>query len=165
MRRNGTSKGPLSPWATAAVVLGALVAVGIAGTMASSSKPHRTEDTQQLQERIAALEAELEACNARQKQPEPSSELQPWESEHDPKPKSRPSRTEEGLPPTRLPLKDDILIPDDIIEETQIRREGWESEWSLPPLRLDSRDELSSYLRDPAPDGEVMPGPVNNNAK
>lgn len=160
MRRNGTSKGPLSPWATVAVVLGALVAVGIAGTMATSSKQRKIEDAQQLQERITALEAELEACNARLKQTEPSSELEPWESEHDPKPRPRPSRTEEGLPPTRLPLEDVIVLPEVVIEETQIRREGWESEWSLPPLQLDGRDELSSYLKDPAPDGEVLPGPV-----
>ncbi len=159
MSDRGVDDGPLSPWATAATVAGGLVAVFIAVLMAmgAGEESPYTDVLELERQRGDVLEHDLHVCQQ---------ELNGWREFGEEE--AEESRREEesgqrapkdlGLPPTRLPLEDTIVLPEIVVEEEPFDPDS--SEWSLPPLRLEGQDELRSYLADRAPDGEVSPGPV-----
>lgn len=61
-----------------------------------------------------------------------------------------------GLPPRTLTLNESVIL-----DEIRVEAGGWEEEFESgePPKTLGKADELRDYVGDPAPDGEVLPGP------
>lgn len=165
MRRGGPNDAPMSNRAMVAVVAGCAVAIVLALLMMRDDDKQEMANAEvvSMRERIAELEAEVGRCRAERFVG--GGTLEPWESEDDPKPlpkrkvKDAKPEAEHGTPPTRLPLEDTIVLPEVVVTEDELDADAKEWEFAEPPRRLDS-DDFQAYVQDPAPDGEVRPGPT-----
>ncbi len=150
------SEGPMSSRTTVAVLLGSMAAAGLAVWMGwgREPKPEPTpEETAAFCEE-AALRCEGLTHPTAVAQ---GSDLEPWEDGTD---------RRDPPPPTRHRLPEIIILPQFDVSEELPAEEG------MPPKELPAEDgklelekQLGDYLVDGAPDGEVMPGPVGDDAE
>lgn len=163
MMNRGNNDAPMSPWATVAVVIGGLVGSAIGFMLAgltSREAPYESVLVSEW-ERANALERELLSCRREQEQWMQDAQKLPACRTEVPATNIEPTS---GLPPTRLPLEDSILLPEVVVDADEFESEELDAdarEWAYaePPRKL-GEDDFRAYVQDPAPDGEVMPGPV-----
>ena len=163
----GNNDAPMSLWATVAVVIGGLVGSAIGFMLAGLTSREAPYESVLVSEREHAnvLERELLSCRKEREQMQ-----EQWVQDAQKLPACRTEVTTAnvkpvaGLPPTRLPLEDSVVLPEVVVDADEFDSEELDAdarEWAYaePPRRL-SEDDFRAYVQDPAPDGEVMPGPV-----